>query len=176
MIGQVDYLDLIDRALASGDRDKSDASDKTPAGGRAAAVVNGPGYDFRRLCRFGRTLEELERRCPDHVDAADWQAAVDDGRRFLAHWGAQAEALGWTARDLFGLAPAREKVTATYRRLSRVELTGLIWLLHGRPVVALTESSAAIQAAQSKSILTYRRQAGAEAAALKNVRIFTRQH
>jgi hypothetical protein len=33
----------------------------------------------------------------------------------------------------------------SYRRLSRYDQTGLIWLLQGRPVVALTEAAAAIQ-------------------------------
>jgi hypothetical protein len=33
----------------------------------------------------------------------------------------------------------------SYRRLSRHDQTGLIWLLQGRPVVALTEAAAAIQ-------------------------------
>jgi hypothetical protein len=157
MIGQVDYLDLIDRALASDHVDKSDISDKSPAPGCAPTAVHSPEYDFGRFGRFGRTFSELERRCPDLIDVADWQAAVEDGRRFLARWGDQADALGWSADDLFGLAPVPEKVTATYRRLSRVELTGLIWLLRGRTVVALTEGSAAIQV-QSKSILNYRRQ------------------
>jgi len=127
------------------------------------------------LAVYGRPFGELERRCPDHIDVADWQAAVDDGRRFLAHWGVQAEALGWTARDLFGLATVPEKVTATYRRLRRVDLAGLVWLLHGRPVVALTESSVAIQAGQSKSILTYRRQPSAMAV-LKNTVKFAPQY
>ena len=40
---------------------------------------------------------------PDHVPIGRWQQAVEDGRWFLARWGKQAEALGWTARDLFGL-------------------------------------------------------------------------
>ena len=36
---------------------------------------------------------------------------------------------------------------ANYRRLSRYDETGLIWLLRGRPVVALTATTAAIQGA-----------------------------
>ena len=82
---------------------------------------------------------------PGHVEAADWQQAVEDGRRFLAQWGERAEALGWTSRDLFGMAPVPDKPAANYRRLSRYDATGLIWLLRGRPVVALTTDTAAIQ-------------------------------
>ena len=44
----------------------------------------------------------------------------------------------------------------TYRRLSRYDETGLIWLLQGRPVVALTDATAAIQNT-SNSITVYRK-------------------
>jgi hypothetical protein len=64
---------------------------------------------------------------------------------FMSVWGEQAAALAWTARDLFGLAPVPAQPSPSFRRLSRYDLTGLIWLLRGRPVVALTRSSAAIQ-------------------------------
>ena len=59
-------------------------------------------------------------------------------------WGEPA-ALGWTSRDLFGLHRPPEKPHPSYRRLSRYDETGLIWLLRGRPVVALSERTAAIQ-------------------------------
>jgi hypothetical protein len=108
-----------------------------------------------RLSRFSRTLGELERRCPLHIDDADWQQAVEDGHKFLASWGPQAEALGWTARELFGLHAPPERPAANYSRLSRYDETGLIWLLRGRPVVALTATTAAIQAAAAA--VTYRK-------------------
>jgi len=38
---------------------------------------------------------------------------------FLTVWGEKARALGWTAKDLFGLAPVPHKPVASYRRLSR---------------------------------------------------------
>jgi hypothetical protein len=122
--------------------DKSDKSDKS--------------LPFGRLSRFGRILEELERRCPDHVDPADWEVAIADGRAFLSSWGQKAEVLGWTTADLFGLAPVPERTIPNYRRLSRYDLTGLVWLLKGRPVIALTDITAAIQA-PSGAILSYRR-------------------
>jgi len=100
----------------------------------------------------------LERRCPDHVEPDRWQQAVEDGHRFLAQWGEQAEALGWTVRDLFGLAPVPDKPAANYRRLSRYDETGLIWLLRSRPVVALTADTAAIQS-PSGNVTVYRKHA-----------------
>ena len=95
------------------------------------------------------------RRCPDLVEPERWQQAVEDGRQFLASWSEQANAFGWTARELFGLHTPPERPAANYRRLSRYDETGLIWLLRGRPVVALTETTAAIQGATG--ILTYRK-------------------
>jgi hypothetical protein len=70
--------------------------------------------------------------------------------------GDQVEALGWTARDLFGLDKPAEKPHPSYSRLSRYDKTGLIWLLQGRPVVALTEATAAIQSSTG-AITIYRR-------------------
>ena len=66
---------------------------------------------FGRFVAFGRTLTALETRCPELVPVARWQQCVDDGRTFLTRWGEQAEALGWTARDLFGLFPVPENRT-----------------------------------------------------------------
>jgi hypothetical protein len=99
----------------------------------------------------------LERRYPDHVSIVDWQHAVEDGRRFLPRWGKQAEALGWTPDDLFSLAEPPARTHPRYRRLSRLDCTGLIWLLHGRPVVALTADTAAI-GTRSGGTLTFYRQ------------------
>ncbi len=77
---------------------------------------------------FTAALEALERRCPDHVEPDRWRQAIDDGHRFLAKWGEQAEALGWTAEDLFGLAEPPKRPSPLYRRLSQLDATGLIWL------------------------------------------------
>jgi hypothetical protein len=95
--------------------------------------------------RFDSIFPALQSCCPGHVPVARWQLAVDDGRAFLTRWGDQAEALGWTARDLFGLIAVPEHAKPSFNRLSRYDEIGLIWLLCGRRVVALTEASAAIQ-------------------------------
>src|SRR5262249_29105558 len=52
---------------------------------------------------YARTFTALERQCPVHVAPDDWRQAIEDGYRFLARWGEQAAALGWTTQDLFGL-------------------------------------------------------------------------
>jgi hypothetical protein len=60
-------------------------------------------------------------------------------------WGEQAEVLAWTSADLFGLHTPPPNPDPSYARLSRYDATGLCWLLQGRRVTALTESTAAIE-------------------------------
>jgi len=129
------YLDILARAEAY---DKNDRNDQSPHERPSQT-------DFGRKCRFGRTLSALETRCPDLVPVGRWQQAVEDGRRFLTQWGEQAEAIGWTAGDLFGLHQPPADPHPSYSRLSRYDETGLIWLLDGCPVVALTATTAAIR-------------------------------
>jgi hypothetical protein len=137
-------------------RNRQDVGDQAGEIGRTSFVANPLAEGLFRLSRFFRAFQELERRCPAHVDPPDWLKAVEDGRKFLASWGQQAEALGWTARELFGLHPVPERPAPSYRRLSRYDETGLIWLLRGRPVVALTASEAAIRG-HSGATVTYRK-------------------
>jgi hypothetical protein len=120
---------------------------------------NEAAADRGRSDPFGRldsAYAALTARSPEHVPADRWQQAVQDGRRFLAKWGAQAAALGWTPRDLFGLHKSPKRPHPSYCRLSRYNETGLIWLLQGRPVVALTDATAAIEN-PSGAITVYRR-------------------
>jgi hypothetical protein len=65
-----------------------------------------PATTICELVKFTTRRQEefLESHCPDLVPVDRWQKCVEDGRRFLAQWGGHAEASGWTARDLFGLA------------------------------------------------------------------------
>ena len=83
--------------------------------------------------------------------------AVEDGRRFLAKWGEQAESLGWTSADLFGLHTPPAKPHPSYQRLSRYDCTGLCWLLQGRRVTVLTADTAAIENPATGSITVFRK-------------------
>ncbi len=86
---------------------------------------------------------------PLHPDwpEAGWRALQEDALEFLRGWAAQAHALGWDGLDLFGVHGE-----APHARLDGM---GLVPLLSGRPVVALTEDSAAIKA-NSGGTLTFR--------------------
>jgi hypothetical protein len=79
-----------------------------------------------------------------------------DAESFVTRWGERAATLDWIANDLFGLAVIPERPTANFQRLSRYDQTGLLWLLQGRNVVALTEKMAAIEN-PSGAITVYRR-------------------
>jgi hypothetical protein len=101
-------------------------------------------------------LAHLERRCPDHIEVKRWQQCVRDASRFLGSWGDKAAALGWTSWDLFGLHKPPTKPHPAYSRLSRYDDTGLLWLLGGRRVIALTANTAVI-ATPSGGTVTYRK-------------------
>jgi hypothetical protein len=106
--------------------------------------------------RYRRTFAHLQLRAPARVPKDRWRQCIEDGRAFLAKWGSQAEALGWTSEDLFGLHPPPADPHPSYRRLTRYDCTGLCWLLHGRPVGALTSDTAAIEG-PSGSITVFRK-------------------
>ena len=137
------YLDLARKPFAG--TTNTTEHDRSPP--EAPLVVFG---------RIGRTCKVLEQRRPDHVPIGRWQQAVEDSRRFMARWGKQAEALGWDAKGLFGLHKPPARPHPSYRRLSRYDETGLVWLLQGRKVVALTETTATIQN-PAGAITIYRR-------------------
>jgi hypothetical protein len=104
---------------------------------------------------YASALAALHAKCPAYVPEDRWHEAVADATAFISEWGAEAQAFGWTAGDLFGLHPVPAHPTPTFQRLSRYDETGLTWLLRGRPVVALTETNAAIQG--TTVVLTYRK-------------------
>jgi hypothetical protein len=106
--------------------------------------------------RYRRTFAHLQLRPPAYIPEDRWRQAIEDGRVFLSKWGETAQQFGWTSADLFGLHTPPERPHPSYRRLSRYNCTGLCWLLEGRPVVALTADTAAIEN-PTGNITTYRR-------------------
>jgi len=87
-------------------------------------------------------------RPPGDVPLGRWQRFVDDVGRFLDLWAAHAAALGWGPHDLFGCDRDRP--------LARIDLAGLLWLLNGDKLVALTENTAIIER-RAGARQTYRR-------------------
>jgi hypothetical protein len=71
------------------------------------------------------------------VPVGRWQTFVTDAARFLAGpFAERASALGWTALDLFGCDDSRP--------FARLDKAGLIWLLNGNRLAALTADTAVI--------------------------------
>jgi hypothetical protein len=86
---------------------------------------------------------------PADVPARRWQRFIDDCGRFIdSGWAERATSLGWGPVDLFGCD--RE------RPIARLERAGLLWLLNGRKLVALTADTATIETLKGTH-QTYRR-------------------
>jgi hypothetical protein len=107
--------------------------------------------------RYRRVFAHLQVRPPAYVEEPRWRQAVEDGKRFLRQWGSQAQALNWSARDLFGLIEVPHSPAPNFNRLGRYDRLGLCWLLQNREVVALTEATATIRNPTTGVITTYRR-------------------
>jgi hypothetical protein len=77
-----------------------------------------------------------------------WTQLLADAGRFLDRWGAQAARLGWQTWELFGC----------HRRapFGRIQGMGLVLLLRGKELVALTDAEAVIRTATGAR-QTYRR-------------------
>src|SRR5215831_10202088 len=104
--------------------------------------------------RYRRTFAHLQLKPPALVEVERWQQCVRDGGRFLAKWGEPAQALNWSSADLFALIEIPEHPSPSFNRLSRYDRLGLIWLLQGREVIALTEATASIRN-PTRSITVY---------------------
>jgi hypothetical protein len=75
---------------------------------------------------------------PGEVSARRWVQFIDDCGRFLDNgWGSRAEALGWEPFDLFGCDRDRP--------FARIGRAGLLWLINGGKLVALTTETAKIE-------------------------------
>lgn len=96
-------------------------------------------------------------QCPANYWPERWQQLVDDGGCFLDRWGHQAAKLGWQALDVFGVNPLAPEL--------RYDGMGLIPLLQGRPVIAITDSTARIDCGRGIN-QTYQRMPRSEAICL----------
>ena len=87
---------------------------------------------------------------PGDVPLRRWHRLIDDIALFLGSgWAATAHVLGWTSGDLFGADRDRP--------YARIDLAGLLWLLNGNQLIALSENTAMIQT-NTGARQTYRRQ------------------
>src|SRR5262249_2050280 len=96
-------------------------------------------YDACAPRAWAEALARLDPSCkPGEVSPKRWLRFIDDCGRFLdSGWAAHAAKLNWHPLDLFGCD--RE------RPFARIEHAGLLWLLNGRKLIALTADMAVIE-------------------------------
>ena len=113
---------------------------------RAAIVEHDGGIPRAWAEGFARLDPE---RPPSDVPLKRWQCFIDDVGRFLdSPFCAVAAALGWGPHDLFGCDRNRP--------FARIDHAGLLWLLNGDKLIALTENTATIER-RTGARQTYRR-------------------
>jgi hypothetical protein len=138
-------------------------------GGELQKPQKAPPFSFCSASPQECEIPQAARQIANPVVPADWTAGVArlqtmarppmigpdrrqqviaDAGRFLDRWGAQAAALGWTTLDVFGAHPTHP--------LQRLDCAGLILLLHGDELVAITADTARTRK-RSRAILTYYR-------------------
>jgi hypothetical protein len=123
------------------------AAEWTDAHEKRAAVIEYGGGTSRN---WSEAFARLDRaRPPDDVPERRWRRFIDDCGRFLDDgWATKAAALGWGPLDLFGCD--------RHRPFARIDQLGLLWLLNGRRVVALTADTGIIETPDGGR-LVYRR-------------------
>ncbi|MFC4271593.1 hypothetical protein GQF03_17490 [Sneathiella chungangensis] len=89
---------------------------------------------------------------PKGITVTRWRQFIEDVERFMTDWAEKAHALGWTAVDVFGLHP--EAPT------HRPDSAGLIWLLSGHEVAAMSGSEAVIKISGNRTQTFHRRAQG----------------
>jgi len=120
-----------------------------------AAIIEANGIPrawaegFATLCTMPRPSAYIPTR---------WQQLVDDGGYFLDRWGRNAAQLGWKASDVFGVNPDAPEY--------RYDCQGLVPLLSGRRVIAITADSARIDCGGGAHLTFYRKTMAAGAVAL----------
>ena len=88
-------------------------------------------------------------RPPGDVPRRRWEAFLADCNIFLGlGWAEKAVSLGWGAYDLFGCDRTRP--------FARIDCAGLLWLLNGARLAALTEDTATVET-RTGARHTYRR-------------------
>lgn len=98
-------------------------------------------------------VAELHRREPVEWLSVDrWMQVISDAEILLTDWGQAADRLGWTAHNLFGVHPTAPA--------ARFDAMGLLLLIQGGTVLAMTERTATIRRSTG-ALLTYRRRSQA---------------
>ena len=83
---------------------------------------------------YAIAFAQIQANAPPEVPLERWHQFINDAGIFLDQWGHDAERLGWRAEALFGLHPNAP--------MARYDRMGLIWMLKGERVAAITATAA----------------------------------
>jgi hypothetical protein len=113
-----------------------------------AAIIEYDGLAPRACAEALARLDPA--RPPGDVPPKRWLRFINDCGQFLdGGWVLRAAELGWTPFDLFGCDRSKP--------FARIGRCGLLWLLDGRQLRALTADTAVIETASCSSLTFYRR-------------------
>jgi hypothetical protein len=129
-------------------RPQLEAEDWQASFDERAAIIE---YDGGAPRVWAEALARLDPALPpSDIPPMRWLCFIDDCGRFIDEgWAARAEALGWGPLDLFGCN--RDKPFA------RISQAGVLWLLAGRKLSALTADTVAISTPSGGHVTFYRR-------------------
>jgi hypothetical protein len=115
----------------------------------ATSVRKAPQRPLMRVAVWAAGVTRLRAMPPPpNYPQHAWQQLLVDAEGFLDRWGTQAAALGWPDWELFGC----HRQTP----FGRINGMGLVLLLRGKELIALTDAEAAIRTATGAH-QTYRR-------------------
>jgi hypothetical protein len=123
-----------------------------------AAIIEANGVP-REWAEGLAVLDTMQR--PVGYSPSRWAQVVNDAAMFLDRWGRQAAALGWRALDVFGVNPDAPE--------TRYDCAGLVPLLQGRSIIAITADTARIDCGSGAFMTFYRETMAAGAVALWNM-------
>ena len=82
-------------------------------------------------------------------DEKTWQQLIDDGGQFLDSWGGEADRLGWSALDVFGVRVAKPS--------AGFDVVGFALLIRGGEVVSIGREHATIRTVGGTTLTYFRR-------------------
>jgi hypothetical protein len=115
----------------------------------ATSAHNAPQRDLKTVAAWAAGVSRLGTMPPPRTYPVQaWQQLIVDAERFLDGWGQQAVALGWPPWELFGCHKGAP--------WGRIQGMGLVLLLRGDEIAALTATEAVIRT-PTGAHQTYRR-------------------
>lgn len=86
---------------------------------------------------------------PPDISPKRWQQIIDDGGRFLDQWADQANRLGWTTLEVFGISLRAPE--------QRLDMRGLVPALGGHRIIMLTAVAATIEVQRNRQLRVFRK-------------------